>query len=318
MFHANAWGLPYGGAAGRVEHRVPRAEHDPEGRRWACWSATASPSPRACRRSGWARCRCSRTTTCRRCSAILCGGSAVPRSLSEAYRTAHRHADPARLGHDRDVAGRHGREPAHAGRRTRTTTRGPTPAPGRASRCRWWSCAWSTRRPARSLPWDDETSGEIQAAGPWIAAQYYRDESGGAQFTDDGWLRTGDVATIDRYGSVRIVDRTKDLVKSGGEWISSVRAGERDHVAPEGGGGGRDRRARTSSGWSGRWPASWSSPARRSPPRNCARTSSRSSPRWWLPDAVEFIDEVPKTSVGKFSKRTLREKFAGYELPDSP
>ena len=77
-----------------------------------------------------------------------------------------------------------------------------------------------TRAP--SSPWDDTASGEIQAAGPWIAAEYYRGEGGGAQFTDDGWLRTGDVATIDRHGFVKLVDRIKDLVKSGGEWISSV------------------------------------------------------------------------------------------------
>src|SRR6185436_20273479 len=72
------------------------------------------------------------------------------------------------------------------------------------------------------VPWDDRTLGEIQAAGPWCAAEYYRGEGGGAQFTADGWLRTGDVATMDRFGSVRIADRTKDTVKSGGEWISSV------------------------------------------------------------------------------------------------
>ncbi|WIN00559.1 AMP-binding protein [Actinoplanes oblitus] len=71
------------------------------------------------------------------------------------------------------------------------------------------------------LPWDDVATGELQAAGPWVARQYHRGEGEG-QFTADGWLKTGDVAAVDRYGSVRLVDRTKDLVKSGGEWISSV------------------------------------------------------------------------------------------------
>ena len=71
-------------------------------------------------------------------------------------------------------------------------------------------------------PWDDAATGEMQAAGPWIAKEYYRGEGGGAQFTDDGWLRTGDVAAVDRYGYFRLVDRTKDLIKSGGEWIGSV------------------------------------------------------------------------------------------------
>jgi fatty-acyl-CoA synthase len=72
------------------------------------------------------------------------------------------------------------------------------------------------------LPWDGEARGELQATGPWIAAAYYNDERSGDSFTEDGWLRTGDVATINPDGYVRLVDRTKDLVKSGGEWISSV------------------------------------------------------------------------------------------------
>ncbi len=58
-------------------------------------------------------------------------------------------------------------------------------------------------------PWDDVATGEVQAAGPWIASEYYRGEGGGTQFTEDGWLRTGDVATVDRYGNFRLVDRTK-------------------------------------------------------------------------------------------------------------
>ncbi len=72
------------------------------------------------------------------------------------------------------------------------------------------------------LPWDGEARGELQATGPWIASSYYNDDRSGDSFTEDGWLRTGDVATISPNGYVRLVDRTKDLVKSGGEWISSV------------------------------------------------------------------------------------------------
>ena len=72
------------------------------------------------------------------------------------------------------------------------------------------------------LPWDDQVSGEVQVRGPWIARSYYHDERGAASFTPDGWLRTGDVAAVSPDGYVRLVDRTKDLIKSGGEWISSV------------------------------------------------------------------------------------------------
>ena len=96
------------------------------------------------------------------------------------------------------------------------------PGPAGLARRRWSTCGSSTRTPASAQPWDDKATGEIQAAGPWIAKEYYRGEGGGAQFTEDGWLRTGDVASVDRYGSFRLVDRTKDLIKSGGEWIGSV------------------------------------------------------------------------------------------------
>ena len=72
------------------------------------------------------------------------------------------------------------------------------------------------------MPWDGESRGELQVAGPWVAREYYNDERSPQSFTDDGYLRTGDVVTVDAEGYLRIVDRTKDVVKSGGEWISSV------------------------------------------------------------------------------------------------
>ena len=138
-------------------------------------------------------------------------------------------ADPARLGDDRDLAGGP-RSRAH-GRRTRcwTTTHGRTRGCGRGSRYRWWSCAWSIRSPATSCRATTRRAARSRRPARGSPREYYRDESGATQFTDDGWFRTGDVATVDRYGSIKIVDRTKDLVKSGGEWISSVATGERDH-----------------------------------------------------------------------------------------
>ena len=164
-------------------------------------------------------------------------------------------------------------------------------------------------------PWDDEASGEIQAAGPWCAAEYYRGEGGGAQFTADGWLRTGDVAAFDPHGSVRIVDRTKDLVKSGGEWISSVDLENAIMAHP------LVREAAVIGVPHERWSERPLACVVTAPGETLTAEEVRAHleplvPRWWLPDAVEFIDEVPKTSVGKFSKRTLREKFAGYRLPD--
>ncbi len=159
------------------------------------------------------------------------------------------------------------------------------------------------------LPWDGEARGELQARGPWIAAGYYNDERSADSFTDDGWLRTGDVATISRNGYVRLVDRTKDLVKSGGEWISSVELENaimaHPKVAEAAVIGIPDEK------WSER-------------PLACVVPDGDEEigldelkeflaervPKWWIPNDIEIIDEVPKTSVGKFSKKTLREQFA--------
>ncbi len=164
------------------------------------------------------------------------------------------------------------------------------------------------------LPWDGKTSGELQCRGPWVAAHYYNDPSGDDQFTPDGWLRTGDVATIDPEGYVRLVDRTKDLVKSGGEWISSVELENAIMGHP----------AVAEAAVIGVKHPRW-----QERPLACVVVRQGSSvtkeellsflqdrvPKWWIPDDVVFIDEVPKTSVGKFSKKTLRERFADYELP---
>ena len=159
------------------------------------------------------------------------------------------------------------------------------------------------------LPWDGEARGELQARGPWIAAGYYNDERSADSFTEDGWLRTGDVATISPNGYVRLVDRTKDLVKSGGEWISSVELENaimaHPKVAEAAVIGIPDEK------WSER-------------PLACVVPEGDEEitldelkeflaervPKWWIPNDLEIIDEVPKTSVGKFSKKTLREQFA--------
>src|SRR3954449_2807875 len=159
------------------------------------------------------------------------------------------------------------------------------------------------------LPWDGEARGELQAIGPWIASGYYDDDRSGESFTEDGWLRTGDVATISPNGYVRLVDRTKDLVKSGGEWISSVELENaimaHPKVAEAAVIGIPDEK------WSER-------------PLACVVVDGDEEitldelqdflaervPKWWIPKDMEIIDEVPKTSVGKFSKKTLREQFA--------
>jgi len=159
------------------------------------------------------------------------------------------------------------------------------------------------------LPWDGEARGELQAAGPWVASGYYNDDRSPDSFTEDGWLRTGDVATISPNGYVRLVDRTKDLVKSGGEWISSVELENaimgHSKVAEAAVVGIPDEK------WSER-------PLACVVPKDGEEITldelreflADRVPKWWIPNDMEVIDEVPKTSVGKFSKKTLRERFA--------
>jgi fatty-acyl-CoA synthase len=158
------------------------------------------------------------------------------------------------------------------------------------------------------IPWDDVAMGELEVRGPWVAAAYYQG-SGAEKFTDDGWFQTGDVVRINRHGCIRITDRTKDLVKSGGEWISSVdmenllmghsavaeaaviaipddQWGERPAaivVLREGAEAtAADLRAHLAGGFA----------------------------KWQLPERVEFIDEIPRTATGKFKKTALRTRFA--------
>jgi fatty-acyl-CoA synthase len=157
------------------------------------------------------------------------------------------------------------------------------------------------------LPWDDSAMGELEVRGPWVAAGYHRGQ-GTEKFTDDGWFQTGDVVKIDEHGCIRICDRSKDLVKSGGEWISSVdlenllmshpavaeaaviaipddRWGERPLaviVAREG---------------------------EQVSPEDLREHLSQDFAKWQLPERFEFVEEIPRTATGKFKKIDLRERF---------
>lgn len=162
-------------------------------------------------------------------------------------------------------------------------------------------------------PWDDRSAGEVQVAGPWIAGAYYRSDANDSAFTPDGWLRTGDVGVCDEFGSLLLVDRTKDLIKSGGEWISSVQLENEIMAHP------KVAEAAVIAVPHERWGER---------PLACVVVQPGESlsveeliehltprvSRWWLPDGIEFIDSIPKTSVGKFSKKTLRARFENYRF----
>src|SRR5204862_7331493 len=159
---------------------------------------------------------------------------------------------------------------------------------------------------------DEEGGGELQVRGPFIARAYYNDDTSADKFTDDGWLRTGDVAEL-RHGSyIHLVDRTKDLVKSGGEWISSVELENEIMAHPQvieaAVIGIADEK------WGERPLACVVAEEGADLDADAIREflSGRVA-KWWIPESLEFIDEVPKTSVGKFSKKTLREQFSGVQ-----
>ena len=162
----------------------------------------------------------------------------------------------------------------------------------------------------QEVPWDNKTFGELQVRGPWIARAYYRDNESSEKFAS-GWLRTGDVAVVDEDGTIQLVDRTKDVVKSGGEWISSVEL--------EGLIMGHPKVLEACvigvphPKWSER-PVAYVVEK----PEQVGKVSKEEiieylTPRvakWWLPDDVIFIEAVPKTRVGKFDKKVLRADFA--------
>jgi acyl-CoA synthetase (AMP-forming)/AMP-acid ligase II len=160
------------------------------------------------------------------------------------------------------------------------------------------------------VPPDGQTVGEIQVRGPWIARAYYHDEANTEKFAD-GWLRTGDVATLDEKGYIQIVDRTKDLVKSGGEWISSVELENLIMAHPK---------VLEAAVIAIPHPVMQERPAAYvvAKPEYAGQLTADEIldflrpqvAKWWLPDEVLFIDAVPKTSVGKMNKRELRERHA--------
>jgi fatty-acyl-CoA synthase len=168
-------------------------------------------------------------------------------------------------------------------------------------------------------PWDGRSVGEIQVRGPWVTSGYYHNPDGGTQFTADGWFRTGDVAAIDPEGYVQITDRTKDLIKSGGEWISSIdlETTIMDHP--------KVLEAAVIAVPHERWqerPLACVVPKPEFKGRITAQEIlDHLAPRvakWWLPDEVTFIDAVPKTSVGKFDKKVLRERFKDRKAGGRP
>jgi fatty-acyl-CoA synthase len=308
MFHANAWGIPY--AAGLIGSSLVMPSRFLQGEPLAKLIADEKVTIAAGVPTVWldllnyadengADLSSLRT--------VIGGGSAVPLSLMQAFEE------------------RHGVRIIQAWGMTEMSPLGtvahpPAGAEGdeqwqyrdRAGRLMPLVEARLIGDDGDEVPWDGESTGELEVRGPWIAADYYEDPSGRDKF-HDGWLRTGDIASIDRHGFVRISDRAKDVIKSGGEWISSVELEAalmaHDDVAEAAVIAKPDER------WQER-------PLACVVPREGAQLSAddvvghlrERVAKWWLPDEIAFIDEVPKTSVGKFDKKVLRKRLAEGEL----
>lgn len=163
------------------------------------------------------------------------------------------------------------------------------------------------------VPWDGESMGELEVRGPWVVKTYFNTDEGDDKFTEDGWFRTGDIVAIDAHGYIKIADRTKDLVKSGGEWISSVELENAlmSHPAVS----QAAVIAVAHEKWDERPLAVIVLKEGESANEDDLKKHLEGDfARWWLPDAYEFVDEIPQTATGKFLKLKLREQFKDYQL----
>ncbi|HMD42931.1 MAG TPA: long-chain fatty acid--CoA ligase [Candidatus Acidoferrum sp.] len=167
-------------------------------------------------------------------------------------------------------------------------------------------------RPEGEAPWDGETVGEVEVRGPWVAGSYYREPDQAEKWSKDGWFRTGDMGTIDPEGILKIVDRSKDLVKSGGEWISSVDLENALMGHPA------IREACVVGVPHPRWQERPLALLVLKQGANASKQEIREFlakdfAGWQMPDEFVFVETIPKTSVGKFKKTTLREQYASWK-----
>jgi fatty-acyl-CoA synthase len=165
-----------------------------------------------------------------------------------------------------------------------------------------------------TIPWDGETMGELEVRGPWVAASYYANDEQSDRWTPDGWFKTGDICSIHPRGFIMIKDRSKDVIKSGGEWISSVELENALMAHP----------AVAEAAVIAIPDEKWDERPLAAVVFKAGQTASADELReflapqfakWWLPDRFEFVEEIPKTSVGKFRKIALRELFAEVQQP---
>jgi fatty-acyl-CoA synthase len=307
MFHANAWGLPYAAWMAGADFVMPSRFLQPEP---LCRLIEAErPTFSGAVPTIWAdvlRYAADHPVDLSSIRMIACGGSAVPRSLMEAFED------------------RHGVKIVQAWGMTETSPLAAVahvPDDARSDEAMDWRAHTGRVMPGVELrivgddgvplAWDGEAVGEIEVRGPWITASYYRDPS--PEKFDDGWLRTGDVGSMEPNGFIQITDRAKDVIKSGGEWISSVELEGLLMAHPE------VVEASVVGVPDPRWTERPLACVVRAPGSSVTAGELREFlaghvAGWQLPERWSFIDEVPKTSVGKFDKKVLRARHADGAL----
>ena len=312
MFHANAWGIPHAAALTGADLVLPSRFTDAasllsliEDEDVTLAAAVPTIWLDVLRRAGEQGADLGKLHT------IICGGAAVPLSLMQAFEE------------------RHGVRVLQAWGMTETGPLASVARPPRAAADADGD-AWRYRDTAGRLlplvearvvaddgsllPHDGESDGELEVRGPWVASAYFGADA--PEKFDDGWLRTGDVASIDPEGYIRITDRAKDVIKSGGEWISSV-ALENELVAHP-----AVLEAAVIAKPDERWTERPLACVVRAPDADCTAEELREHlagrvAKWWLPDEFAFIDEIPKTGTGKFDKKLLRQRLAEGRLTPS-
>ncbi|MGH2828880.1 MAG: long-chain-fatty-acid--CoA ligase, partial [Actinomycetota bacterium] len=307
MFHVNAWGLPYTGFMIGADLILPgpHLQAEPLTRLIAAERPTfAGAVPTV-----WAdvlRYSESNPVDLSSLRMVICGGSAVPRALMERFQNEL------------------GVRIVQAWGMTETSPLAALAEPPRGvTGEEAWVYRSRTGRPifdvelriagedGTPLAWDGTAEGEIQVRGPWITASYYQDPA--PEKFQDGWLRTGDVGTVTPDGFIQITDRSKDVIKSGGEWISSVQLEGLLASHPD------VLEAAVIAVPDDRWQER---PLACVVPRDGVTLNfdslreflSDKVARWWLPERWAIIPEVPKTGIGKFDKKVLRGMHAEGRL----
>jgi len=342
MFHANAWGIPHGAALAGSDLLLPDrfVQAEPLARMIEAERATIM----GCVPTIFAdllRYADTHEVDLSSLTNAVCGGSAVPRQLMKDFQERHGarvfqgwgmtetspvasfcRPDEAMRGEagDRERGERERGDRKRGDRKRGDRNRGDRNRGDTERDGRYWDQRAKQGRPlpwvelrlvgdeGEEVPWDGRSTGEIEVRGPWIAASYYNDRSGDEKF-DSGWLRTGDIAAVDEGGFIQITDRAKDVIKSGGEWISSVELENELMAHPD------VLEAAVIAKPDERWAER---PLCCVVLREGAATSADELvehlrgrvAKWWLPDEFAFIGEVPKTSVGKFDKKVLRARLS--------